>query len=124
MKIKLSSVWQIFPALIFYYDFGGTFAGKAIGPLIFIKLKYIEDHGLLEHEKVHVKQAYRGLIIFHALLYRLSAEYRYRAELAAYREQLKHSAKPTQHAILYAKFISKYYRLKVTPDKAHTDLVA
>ena len=89
------------------------FGGTAQGPLIKILSKYKDDAGLLEHEKVHVRQWYAvlalvllmsgllallvspslwplcGLALFgHQLLYKLVRPYRRWCEVQAYRKQL------------------------------------
>lgn len=89
------------------------FGGESCGPLIKIRPKYAADKGLLEHEKVHVRQWYAvlglglllctlltllvspslwplyGLAPFsHQLLYRFVRPYRRWCEVKAYRKQL------------------------------------
>ena len=89
------------------------FGGTAQGPLIKILSKYKDDSGLLEHEKVHVRQWYAvlvlvllisglltllvspslwplcGLALFgHQLLYKFVRRYRRWCEVQAYRKQL------------------------------------
>ena len=54
---------------------------------ITIRPKYKGDNGLLEHELEHVRQYNRNL--FHALMYKYSASYRYQCELDAYRLQVR-----------------------------------
>jgi len=66
------------------------YAGKANAFIICILKTHKDDKGLLEHEKVHVKQFWRCPL--HGLLYRYSIEYRLKAEVEAYREQLKYGA--------------------------------
>ena len=88
------------------------FGGTAQGPLIKILPKYEDDAGLIEHEKVHVRQWYAvlalvllsglltllvspylwplcGLALFgHQLLYKFLRPYRRWSEVQAYRKQL------------------------------------
>lgn len=63
-------------------------AGCTRGPVIFIRPKYRNDIGLLRHEECHVRQWLRTLGL-HSILYLLSKKYRLKAEVEAYREQLK-----------------------------------
>lgn len=89
------------------------FGGTAQGPIIKILPKYRDDIGLLEHEKVHVRQWYGwlalGLLIgtlltllvspslwplfglapfLHSLLYKFVRLYRRWCEVQAYRKQV------------------------------------
>ena len=94
-------------------DVPDEFGGQACGPLIKIRPKYVGDGGLLEHEKVHVRQWYAvlalglllctlltllvspslwplcGLALYgHQLLYKFVRPYRRWCEVQAYRKQL------------------------------------
>lgn len=89
------------------------FGGTVQGPLIKILPKYKDDIGLLEHEKVHVRQWYAWLAIglllstlltllvspslwplcglaplLHSLLYKFVRPYRRWCEVQAYRKQI------------------------------------
>ena len=89
------------------------FGGTAQGPLIKILPKYEDDAGLIEHEKVHVRQWYAWLCLgllfstllmllassslwplfsvapfLHPLLYKFIRPYRRWSEVQAYRKQL------------------------------------
>ncbi len=91
-------------------------AGCARGPFIFIRPQYRTDKGLLEHEKVHVGQAVRGLFIFHALLYLLSDKYKLNCEVEAYKEQAKHYE--DDRTPQFAVFIADDYGLSITAKDA------
>lgn len=90
------------------------FGGTAQGPFIKILEKYKGDSGLIEHEKVHVRQWYFvlgfGLLLsamltlllslslwplfglapfLHQLLYKFIRPYRARCEVQAYRRQIE-----------------------------------
>lgn len=90
-------------------EFGGT----TKGPFIRIRPKYINDTGLIEHEKTHVRQWYAVMIIglllcmlltlavtpslwplfgvapfLHQLLYKIVRPYRGWCEIRAYRQQI------------------------------------
>jgi len=58
------------------------------GPKVQIRLKYVLDKGVLNHELAHCRQCGR-LLILHPILYKLSKHYRLLSELQAYREQVK-----------------------------------
>ena len=64
-------------------------AGCARGPVILIRPEYRYDKGLLAHEQVHTYQWWRTLGL-HSFLYLFSKRYRLKAEVEAYREQLKY----------------------------------
>lgn len=103
------------PCLVFYNDWFFTkfrpwAAGTTIGFVIFIRPKYKDDIGLLEHEKTHVLQCYRYLFI-NGLLYYFSPKWRYKFELEAYKRQLGHSSAPSRDVKLFAKYIIGNYRL-------------
>lgn len=89
-------------------------AGCARGPFIFIRPEYKSDIGLLEHEKIHVRQWCRTIGL-HSFLYLFSKQYRLKSEVEAYREQLKYSPR---EADLYALFISTNYNINIDKDAA------
>lgn len=91
------------------------FAGETKAWFIKIRPSYKDDAGLLEHEKIHVKQYWRTLG-FHALFYALSKAYRLRSEVEAYKKQLELS--PSNGA-KFAQFIATKYRLNVTQEEAY-----
>lgn len=91
------------------------FAATTRGPLIFIRPEYRQDIGLLEHERVHVRQWLRTLGT-HGIWYALSKAYRLRSEAEAYREQARHY--PDDRRPLFAEFIAYNYDLDITPEAA------
>jgi len=85
--MKLIFVYKVLPAVLFYTDnINPKFGGMTYGPVVFIRNKYKEDYGLLEHELNHVKQWYRTLGT-HPIWYRLSAKYRLNCEIQSYKVQ-------------------------------------
>ena len=111
MKIKF--VYRILPSLVVYTErVPKGSAGCANGPVIRILPEYKNDEGLLQHELIHVQQAYRLLFIFHALLYYFNDSYRLQAEVEAYRKQLEYSPDKTYSANLFAGFICTDYNLQ------------
>lgn len=98
--------------MIFFTNFGvgDGFAGCARGPFIFIRPQYRYDEGLIAHEKVHRWQWLRTFGL-HSFLYLLSDEYKLRAEVEAYREQLKYSP---GRELLFAGFIAGKYGLSIS----------
>jgi hypothetical protein len=91
------------------------YGANAIGPFIFIRPKYIDDTGLLEHEKVHVRQFWSTLGLF-GIAYYLSKKYRLKYELEAYKEQLKYYA--VDKRPLFAQYLSTKYGLDITQQEA------
>ena len=94
--------------------------------LWFIRLrpKYINDQGILEHEKKHVEQFWR-LPIISGWLYRLSKKYRLWAEVQAYREQLKYLpaiGSIEKYRQMFAIFISTRYKLKISNSEVYRRL--
>lgn len=91
------------------------FAGQTIGPFIFIRPSHKGDKGLLEHEKVHVRQFWSTLGLF-GIPYLLSKKYRLKYELEAYKEQLKYYS--TDKRSLFAHFLATKYNLDITQEEA------
>lgn len=96
-------------------------AGCARGPLIFIRPAYMHDMGLIEHERQHVRQWLRTVGL-HSILYLASKEYRLKAEVEAYREQLRHY--PDDRSLVFAGFLAEKYDLEISVEEAHRLLVA
>jgi len=113
-------------------ELANGFGGTAQGPLIKILPKYKDDTGLLEHEKVHVRQWYAwlalGLLIgmlltlqvspslwplcglapfLHSLLYKFVRPYRRWCEVQAYRKQLAIGGYDSSHFAVTA-LVEKY----------------
>ena len=101
---------------VFYTDkfIPATAAGATRLMFIFIRPKYKDDVGLLQHELKHVEQLYRNPL--HSYFYLLSKSYRLKCEVEAYKEQLKHYA--NDRTDLFAEFIAKYYNLNITQEEA------
>lgn len=104
--------------MIFYQDrfVPEGAAGCARGFLIFIRPKYKDDKGLLEHEKLHVHQFWTGGLIIHSMRYKFSKKYRFASEVAAYAEQAKWYADDRRPK--FARFIAESYGLDVTEYEA------
>ena len=90
-------------------------AGATIGPFIFIRPHKKNDEGLYQHELTHVKQGFKGLFVFHSLLYLLVPKYRLACEVEAYKVQLKYYK--DDRTSLFAKFIAEKYKLKVSREE-------
>jgi hypothetical protein len=91
-------------------------SGRANGPIIRILKSRKGDEGLYQHELTHVKQAFLGLFIIHALLYKLLPEYRLWAEVQAYKKQAKYY--PDDRIPLFAAAIATRYNLKISKENA------
>jgi len=102
---------------VFYTDkfVKKNFAGCAIGPFIFIRPKYINDIGLLEHEKIHVKQWLRTFGA-HSPMYLFSKSYRLKSEVEAYKVQA--ACYKENKLDLFAGYIANDYNLDVTKEEA------
>ena len=107
--------------IVFYTDrlIPQQFAGYTRGPVIFIRPEYKNDKGLLEHEKVHVRQFWRTLGL-HGPIYKFSKSYRLKCELEAYSVQLRYSP---NSADVFAKFITEKYDLDITQAEAKEALL-
>lgn len=91
------------------------YSGFTLGPLILIRPKNRDDVGLLEHEKVHVRQFWRTLGLS-GIGYMFSKRLRLKAEVEAYREQLKHYA--VDRKPLFAHYLATKYNLGITQEEA------
>lgn len=113
--MKITFVYGILPAIVIYTDRLKFWqAGAANAMIVRIRPHYKNDEGLLAHELEHVKQAYRGILIIHALLYLFAPKYRFWAEVQAYRKQLTLSADKKTDSVKYARAISQKYRIDIT----------
>jgi hypothetical protein len=74
------------------------------------------DEGLYQHELTHVKQAFLGLFIVHALLYKFLPEYRLWAEVQAFKKQAEYY--PDDRIPLFAAAIATRYNLKISKENA------
>lgn len=90
--------------------------GAANGPVIRILKSRKHDEGLYQHELTHVKQWFRGLFIFHSLLYLLLPEYRLWAEVQAFKKQAKYYT--DDRIPLFAAAIATRYKLKISKENA------
>lgn len=86
-------------------------AGCARGPLIFIRPKYLDDLGILAHERLPRWQWIRTLSL-HSWLYLLVPEYRLACEVDCYKEQAKWYS--DDRLPLFAGFISRDYNLNIS----------
>ena len=108
--------------LIYTDNIKEGFGGMANAFTIRIRPKYKNDIGLLEHEKVHVKQFWRTLGIY-CILYPLSKEYRLKSEVEAYRKQLEFCEDKKYSRMLFADNISTKYKLDITKVRAYDYLL-
>ena len=90
--------------------------GRAIGPFIQIRKIYKNDYGLYQHELEHVKQAFKGLFIFHALLYLFSDKYKLWSEVQAFKKQASYYE--DDRIPLFALAIATRYKLDVSVAEA------
>jgi hypothetical protein len=100
--------------MIFFTNFGipKQYDGCTRGPFIFIRPEYSENYGLIEHEKVHVKQFWRTFG-FHVIFSLLSSKYRLRSEIEAYKRQMDVIGDKTDPSIArVAKMLHENYNLK------------
>lgn len=88
-------------------------AGYARAWFVRIRPKYKDDKGLHNHELTHVAQFWK-MFGLHSLMYLASKKYRLKAEVEAYKEQLKYNP---EHKDLYADFICKNYGLDVSKEE-------
>jgi len=95
------------------------FAGFTVWPFIFIHPDHADDPGLIEHERVHLAEQARWLVLPWLAAYLLSRRFRRDAEVRAYRRQIDMGSVSVAGA---AAALMKY-RLGITLDKARSLLV-
>lgn len=100
---------------IFYTDkfIQSKFSAQTFGPFIFIRPAKKNDVGLLEHEKVHVKQFWKNPLF--GLAYLFSKKMRAKYEADAYRKQLTYSP---DRIDVFAHHLSTKYNLGISLDQA------
>ena len=98
----------------------------ALGPIIFIHPDSKDDKSLEEHEQEHARQCWRDWVILWIIKYLFVHDYRLKMEVGAYRRQLQFPpASNNPDAVkMFATWISKKYRLKITAAEAVTLLEA
>lgn len=82
-------------------------------PFIFIRPSRKGDVGLLEHEKVHVKQFWRNPLM--CFWYVLSKKARFEYEVEAYKVQATHNPEKLED---YAEALATKYGLNITKEQA------
>jgi hypothetical protein len=102
-------------AFVVYFDrwlhpYDGRVIPIPIIPMIQIKKSCRDDASLLVHELVHVRQLWRTGWL-HVLMYWLSPDYRLKAEVEAFREQLRANGGKGKFAA--ALCLTKNYNLKL-----------
>ena len=102
---------------VFYTDIGVSegSAGGAHNSVICIRPKYRGDVGLLEHERIHVRQFWRNPILFN-FRYAFGRHYRLQYEAEAYAAQANCYA-DDRVPVLAARLANKY-DLGITPEIA------
>jgi len=107
MKFKINK--KPFAVIIYVSNKPNGFAGYTYPFVILINKKYENDIGLLQHELTHIKQIYRTFGL-HLFLYLFSKKYRLKAEVEAYRAQLKYSPNSLDK---FAMYLSTKYNLNI-----------
>ena len=85
------------------------------GPFAFITSSKRDDLGLRRHEEKHIEQFWRYYGWF-PIFYLLSEKFRLKAEVEAYREQLRYY--PDDRTELFAWYIANKYRIDITVPEA------
>jgi len=116
--IKL--VYKILPVFVFYTDkfIKPQHGGISIAMFCFIRPKYKDDEGLLQHELTHSKQFYRFPL--HLFFYRLFDWYKLKCEVEGYKVQLSYYPHLDRNELidLFAGFIAERYELNISKEKA------
>lgn len=90
------------------------FGGITLAPFIFLKENKKGNEELLEHEKVHIKQQYKWLIIPYFFMYKLSKKWRQRWEVEAFKVSVNEGLPIT----LAAQWLSTKYNLDLSYKQA------
>lgn len=83
-----------------------------------VRPEFIHDTGLIEHEKVHVKQFWRTLGL-NGLFYLLSKKKRLQYEVEAFHKQLEFAHDRDAAKELFSTYLVSNYNLNITKDEAH-----
>lgn len=105
------------------------FGAGAFSPLfvILILTKNRDERSFIDHELVHIEQAWRGGLIVFALRYLFSSRYRLASEVVAYRRQIAVQApedRPAWIAWAARCLAGPLYRLRLTESEARELLSA
>ena len=93
------------------------FSAYTIGFIILVRPDYKDDIGLIEHEKIHVKQFWRTLGL-NGLFYFFSKKKRLEYEVEAYRKQLEYAEERSTSKKLFAYYLVANYKLDITKEEA------
>ena len=115
----LKFVYGVLPAFVIYNDklVPEKFGGITRCMFIFMKSKYRADDGLLQHELTHVKQFYRTLG-FSLIMYALSKNYRFSAEVEAYKAQSEYYKNKELSYNWMVDSLTTKYDLDITKEQA------
>lgn len=92
MRMRLKWLWGIVPVPIVAADLPSPrLIALCAGPLVIVRPDWFDDAPTVAHELEHCRQFWRGGLLLHGLRYHLSRRYRLRAELDAYRAELRAS---------------------------------
>lgn len=107
--MKLLFAFGFIPVPVFYVS---RLFADGFSPLVCIFIKNVcrGDEGLHQHELEHIRQAYKTLLLPHALLYLLWGPYRQWAEVEAYKVSIAYG----MSVDLAARYLSTNYRLGVS----------
>lgn len=94
------------------------FSALSLGVAIFIRPAQRDNEALIAHELTHCRQFYRSLGV-NALRYWLSKDYRYRAELEAWRVHIRINPDARDRAI---EMLSCAYGVDVSREQVERDL--
>lgn len=113
-------VYKYLPVLVHYTEkfIKPQHGGISLACFVFIRPKYKNDNGLLQHELTHSKQFYRNPL--HLFLYKFSDKYKLKAEVEGYKVQLDYYPNLNRNDLidLFAGFIADRYGLKISKEEA------
>jgi hypothetical protein len=128
---KIENGWQKIDGVLVNFEWTDNMdewqGGYAKGPFIKVRTKYKErnDAGIVLHEVTHTKQWWEGwytVFLLHPLSYLISEDYRYDAEIEAYKKQLDCYNTRFNPPTWCVEAICTKYRLNVTPEQVIADL--
>jgi len=89
MRLSFERLWYVLPVPVVVLDrMPGRLVGLSMGLFVVIRCDYALDRPTIVHELEHCKQFWRGGVLLHMVRYYLSARYRLRVELEAFRAEI------------------------------------
>ena len=119
--IKIRFIWDYIPILVFITDMiPKKFGGLSVGIIVFIRPKYKDNEGLIQHELTHIKQNLRTCL-WSGFKQNWSKQHMLDRECEAYAVQLTYSSNKSSHKKCYVDFMYNKYNLGMTKTRINAN---